>query len=47
MARASLLPLSDLDIMAEQNPHNGIFSMGNNTMAVPLELFAENRWVIF
>ncbi|XP_023340154.1 xaa-Pro dipeptidase [Eurytemora carolleeae] len=29
--------------MAEANPRNGFFSMGQKTLAVPMELFAENR----
>ena len=29
--------------MAEANPREGYFSMGLNTLKVPVELFAENR----
>ena len=29
--------------MAEANPTNGYFSMGLNTLKVPVQLFAENR----
>ena len=29
--------------MAEANPSNGYFTMGLNTLKVPVELFAENR----
>ena len=29
--------------MPEANPKNGYFSMGPNTLQVPLALFAENR----
>ena len=31
------------DKMAEQNPRQGFFSMGNETLSVPMALFAENR----
>jgi len=29
--------------MAEANPKNGIFWMGNDTLKVPMSLFAQNR----
>ena len=29
--------------MAEANPSNGFFSMGLDTLKVPVQLFAENR----
>ena len=33
----------ELTIMAEANPSNGYFSMGLDTLKVPVQLFAENR----
>ena len=29
--------------MSEANPRDGYFSMGNNTLKVPMALFAKNR----
>ncbi len=29
--------------MAEANPHDGFFSMGQNTANIPMQLFAKNR----
>jgi hypothetical protein len=31
---------------SERNLQDGFFCMGNETLAVPLALFAENRWDI-